>query len=419
MKSISKKPITWTVLIAFCAMIMDFPVPVKFIPQHQAFAEETQDSVKALAEAQDFSPLAIYNDVMGSFQAQLFWGIRKNPQQVIASGSGSSAELAWLMFELLKASGYQVRYATGQAALNVDTAKKVFGYANEEDLVSALESARLYVSTDIDTSGRKNIVFRHAWVRAYLPYHPYGGASESFASTWIDLDPSLKMPLSANDDAMDYLALSGTDPSKVLEEMRAYWSINPSLPSALCNNPSGLMEIYQNTVSKLKLYFNQQGDKVSDLLSSVSISSFSRIPAAPIFQQVTVPQLSTIVPEMLLTRIRVVLEEPQMSKSISISSRCIDVIGGQISINFVPASLADTDLLETLYEEDKIHADSLRMRPVLHTPEEEEIGDFSLSPGAALTLSVMIEDDEGLIRAYRDTVPAVGSHLVYIGSGLA
>jgi len=134
------------------------------------------------------TPQAIFQFVQQSVRFSGSFGAGQTADQVLISGSGTSADKASLMIALLRARGIPAAYMVGELQLTEAQMKSLLGVTSSNDLFWALWNilSRYYglasATFTMDSiahsvNGTTIYNFPEVWVRAYIN------------GTWVDLDP--------------------------------------------------------------------------------------------------------------------------------------------------------------------------------------------------------------------------------------
>ena len=115
-------------------------------------------------------------------------------------------DLASALISVYRAADIPCRYVYGTIQLTADQAGSWLGVDAAQ--VDALLSENHIPYQHLGTPGIGDILIDHVWVKAYVDYFPYQGATEvvpmanedldQVGDTWIEIDPSLSSMNSAS-----------------------------------------------------------------------------------------------------------------------------------------------------------------------------------------------------------------------------
>jgi len=100
-----------------------------------ASAEIHSPEIQELARGLQNDPVAIYEFLLNHIDYQPYFGFRKGPTLAFLDGAGNDFDQASLMVSLLRASGFEARYAMGFMSMPVGTLANWLGVEENGDIV--------------------------------------------------------------------------------------------------------------------------------------------------------------------------------------------------------------------------------------------------------------------------------------------
>ena len=189
-------------------------------------------AIIALADALDHSPAAFYRYVLEEIAFDPKWGATKSPRGTLDEKLGTSWDQAWLLQQLLIASGVDARFEWGTVEITAEQLTNLVGIDDPWRAGDLLTTAGNPVVLVTEGSRVRTVRMQHAWVVAHLDYIPNRGVTPGPGDTWIRMDPTLvsmqwtdgldihaEVPFALE----DYL-LSGTEQSPRRYYEDALWS---------------------------------------------------------------------------------------------------------------------------------------------------------------------------------------------------
>lgn len=133
------------------------------------------------------SPVAIYNFVVNEFWFDPYYGARKRAEQTLKERSGNDYDLVSLLIALLRAAGYEARYASGVVRVPADLAANWLRVDTPCLAGWILQVKGLEGDCMCLVPGVNAVQCRRVWVEAYVS-RGRGGPR-----TWVPLDPAFKL----------------------------------------------------------------------------------------------------------------------------------------------------------------------------------------------------------------------------------
>ena len=127
-----------------------------------------------------------------------YFGAVKGAAKTLNDMTGNDVDLASALISVYREAGIPCRYVYGTIQLTSEQAASWLGV--DASQVDALLSENHIPYKHLGTPGIGDILIDHVWVKAYVDYLPYHGATEVVANdnlekvgdTWIEIDPSFK-----------------------------------------------------------------------------------------------------------------------------------------------------------------------------------------------------------------------------------
>ncbi|MDO5147939.1 MAG: polymorphic toxin-type HINT domain-containing protein [Oscillospiraceae bacterium] len=139
------------------------------------------------------SVLEVYQYVKNNYMMEFYFGSRKGAVGASAEKAGNDYDIASLLIGVLRDRNIPARYAKSEIEI---TAEQAMEWTATDDINVAIRSiAALGIPTTGMISDGETVAVRleHTWVEAYVPYTDYRGTgNRSGERLWIPLDASFK-----------------------------------------------------------------------------------------------------------------------------------------------------------------------------------------------------------------------------------
>ncbi|HKP95220.1 MAG TPA: DUF6531 domain-containing protein [Fibrobacteria bacterium] len=156
------------------------------------YGEAIDASVSAFAQEQGYDAARIFKAIYDKFEFEPYYGIVKGAKGTLLDGKGNDWDLAMLLRDALRASGYESELEHGLVENEFPELAQFLGVDNPDKVSYLLATAGIPGSI-IQDGPRRFARFEHVWVAAKVPYEDYRGrAGSSGERQWIDLDPGFK-----------------------------------------------------------------------------------------------------------------------------------------------------------------------------------------------------------------------------------
>lgn len=139
--------------------------------------EVTQLQIVSIAESLDNDPRLLFEYVRNNFLFEPLYGLRKGPWLTVLQRSGTDCEQAALLVALLRAAGYEARYAVGDILVPLDAesleywtnlAANWIGVDSKTDVVLRTLNRGGIPTETARLEGKSYIAVGHVWVKAYI-----------------------------------------------------------------------------------------------------------------------------------------------------------------------------------------------------------------------------------------------------------
>jgi RHS repeat-associated protein len=159
-------------------------------------AAEIAPEVAALAAELGGSPGRIFAWVHDRIGFDPKWGAVRGPAGTLLEGEGTSWDQAWLLRDLLVASGVDARVEWGEIELPIEVLTNLVGVTDPFRAGDLLTTGGVPIVLRVEGSRVVAARMSHPWVLAHVDYIPNRGATpataESPPDAWVRMDPSLK-----------------------------------------------------------------------------------------------------------------------------------------------------------------------------------------------------------------------------------
>lgn len=159
--------------------------------------EQTNDTIINDDVRSEFSELEsvleVYQYIKNNYTMEFYFGSRKGAVGAFAEKAGNDYDVASLLIGILRDRNIPARYAKGEIEI---TAEQAMEWTATDDINVAMRviSALGIPTTGMISNGETVAVrLEHVWVEAYVPYTDYRGTgNRSGERLWIPLDASFK-----------------------------------------------------------------------------------------------------------------------------------------------------------------------------------------------------------------------------------
>lgn len=306
--------------------------------------------VAALASELRWSPDTLLAYVRDNIDYQPYCGCMKGPIGTYWEQAGNDIDQSSLLVALLQASDIPARYVAGVVGLPIDLVMNWTGAKTPEAAVEVFVSNGISSKAILSDEGTIiGVAFNHVWVEAY----------DEGIDSWVGMDPSFKQYI-YHEGIDDPVAAAGVDFDVLYSEVTEGARVDENILDDLnMENMDALVETYK---SNFEAYIkeNLPADAiVGDVVGYRTISDAGQgiLPAA----EYTLSEVARFqqIPDSMLYRIK--YELAGIDYTISTAS----TVGKSISIEYVPATQKDADLIEQAGSIYNVTAYEVYMLPTL------------------------------------------------------
>ena len=157
-------------------------------------------AIQQLATSLDNNPYKIFQWVHDNIYWQPTRGSVQGAQNTLDKKAGNAVDTASLLLATLRAAGISARYVVGTIEVPADQAMNWAGGAQTLDAAQQIMSQGGIPTVALYSGGQpKALRMEHAWVEAYISYHPGRGTHHTGAAAgnpdtwaWVPMDASFK-----------------------------------------------------------------------------------------------------------------------------------------------------------------------------------------------------------------------------------
>ena len=165
------------------------------------------------------SVLEVYQYIKNNYTMEFYFGSRKGAVGTSAEKAGNDYDIASLLISVLRDRNIPARYAKGEIEI---TAAQAMEWTATDDINVAMRviSALGIPTTGMVSNGETVAVrLEHVWVEAYVPYTDYRGTgNRSGERMWIPLDASFKKSIHIEGNDIETINAYMNDESNYLNE---------------------------------------------------------------------------------------------------------------------------------------------------------------------------------------------------------
>ena len=363
--------------------------------------EDVQITPAVLQKAAELgnNPARIFHWVRDNVQCMPTYGSIQGSDFLLTSLRGNPTDIASLLIALLRASNIPARYVVARVEVPAAIATAWLGVDMPSAAVELLSQGGLAPQATASGGAIAAISFNHVWAEAYVDYFPSRGQVNRNATTWIGMDPSLRM---ATTTAPIPLATNVPfDATAFVNAAKAGASISPALGEVAglnLQNASDALANYQLRVDQFVSALNPL-PLVGDFLGKSTPQSIGSdgIPIGMVGKIVSSAVRYSELPPELRTRVEIRLYISEADRgsgtpAISYSSGMAAVAGKRVALSYTPEAPADQALIDAALENDQatlpiyLH----RVVPSLTVDGGAPMTAPSLSPGQPGVLEVRV-----------------------------
>ena len=334
--------------------------------QDLAATEDIQltDAIRAKAQELGNNPVNIHNWVRNSIEFIPSYGSIQGSDMTLQSQRGNAFDTASLEIALLRAAGIPARYVYGTIQLPVDNVMNWVGGVSTPEAAQSLLGQGGIPNIGILSGGKvASIRMEHVWVEAWVDYIPSRGAVNKIGDTWIPLDASYKQYRYT--PGMDIQGNVPINAQNLLDQIKQGATVNESegwVQNLNSANIQSALTTYQNQV-KTYVDTTKPNATVGDVLGSKTIVQQSppilmgSLPYTILAEGNRMDSL----PDSLQWRFRTELTDTYGTSLVSLDQNTATLAGKKITLSFIPATQADTDLINSYLPQP--HADGTPIQP--------------------------------------------------------
>lgn len=337
-----------------------------------AATEDAQLTPAIQAKAAELlnNPVKIHNWVRNSIEFIPSYGSVQGSDMTLQAKRGNAFDIASLEIALLRAAGIPARYVYGTIQLPIAQAKNWVGGVSSPEAALNLLGQGGIPSIGLVSGGKVAAVnLEHIWVEAYVDYVPSRGALNKTPDTWVPLDASIKQYTYTQ--GMDIKSKVPLDANALLTQAQQGATVNTAEGWVQNLNQTNIQSALTNYQSQVQNYVNAQNTTatVGDVLGTKTIVQSNPALLAGVLPYKTVATGSRFaqLPDNLRWKYRTALHFNATSYAsggggmASLSQNTVSLAGKKITLSFIPATQADTDLISSYLP--KPHADGSPIQP--------------------------------------------------------
>jgi transglutaminase-like putative cysteine protease len=320
-------------------------IEVKFTPAIQAKAQEFGNN-----------PVKIYNWVRNNIEFVPTYGSIQGADMCLQTKQCNDSDTASLLIALLRASGIHARYVYGTIEIPIEKVKNWVG-----GFTDSMEALRLLASAKIPTKGMtvggeiKYARIEHVWVEAWIDYIPSRGARHKSGQgdTWIPLDASFKQYNYTQ--GLDLQSAVPFDAQTFVDQITSTATINETEGYVTNVNSLFIQQTMTDYQTQVENYISQNypNATVGDVLGKEEIIKqefpilAGTLPYKTIVKGATYSELPNLLRHRLTFEIYKDVYDELLGTKITITKSFPEIAGKRISLNYVPATEADKNLLDS------------------------------------------------------------------------
>lgn len=292
------------------------------------------------------SVLEVYQYIKNNYMMEFYFGSRKGAVGASAEKAGNDYDIASLLIGVLRDRNIPARYAKGEIEI---TAEQAMEWTATDDINVAIRSiAALGIPTTGMISDGETVAVRleHTWVEAYVPYTDYRGTgNRSGERLWIPLDASFKKSTH----------LAGTDIETInayMKDESNYLNENSVINGVSVSNIAKMVDGEESAFVK---YMLENGyDSVAQVFGGKEIiyEDFGYLPLSLPYNTVSDTERYDDIPVDYTDTINFELFGNSASGNniygddfINETIYAPDVYGKRLTLTYVPATQADSDVI--------------------------------------------------------------------------
>ncbi|CAK0766568.1 Transglutaminase domain-containing protein [Gammaproteobacteria bacterium] len=327
-------------------------------------------AIQAKAAELGKNAVKISNWVRNNIEFIPTFGSIQGSDMTLQTLRGNAFDTASLEIALLRASNIPARYVYGTIQIPVDKAMNWVGGVTKPEAALNLMGQGGIPSIGLETGGQiSHIKLEHVWVEAWVDYSASRGTGIRPGDSWVPMDGSYKQYTYTQ--GMDIKTAVPLDANSLLTQAQAGATVNEAEGWVQNLNQTNIQAALTSYQTQVQTFINntKPNATVGDVLGGkkiVQIDYPNLAPSLPYKRLITGSKLSSL-PDMLRWKYRTSLYSDANSYALgggdmaSISQSTPKLAGKKITISFIPATQADTDLINSYLP--KPHADGTPIQP--------------------------------------------------------
>jgi transglutaminase-like putative cysteine protease len=310
------------------------------------------DAITAKAAALNHDPIQIYNWVRNHVEWLPSWGAYQSADLTLGSRRGNAMDISSLLIALLRASHIPARYVHGTIELPAEAFTNWAGdFATVAAAIDFVSAGGIPVTSVLNGGRITKVRVEHLWVEAALDFHPYRGAVNQAADSWIALDPSFKQY--EYREGLDVLSIAGLDAGQLGQSFVESGTVNEA-ESWVTGFNAGVLETAQTQAqSAVQQYIdaNLTEPTVGDIIGGrrTIVREYLVLPSGLPYKPVVTGARYGKLPPALQHRMSLAFERDLLGDLIdSITLPWAKVNNQKLTLSFDPATDADQEALAAL-----------------------------------------------------------------------
>ncbi|WP_454147325.1 transglutaminase-like domain-containing protein [Methylocaldum sp. MU1018] len=289
---------------------------------------------------------------------------------------GNAFDTASLLIALLRASDIPARYVYGTIQVPATEVMNWVGGVKTPEAAQSLLGQGGIPNVAL-VAGGKIAAFKleHVWVEAFVNYVPSRGAKHHQGDTWVPLDASFKQYTYT--EGLDLKSAVPFDAQGLIDRVQAGATINEADGWGQNLDGAALQAALTDYQARIKTYIDSQNPEatVGDVLGTKRIiaQNLPILAGSLPYRTITIARQSAALPDSLRAKYRFTLytgvdynplgggDVRRGSEVFTYTASLPRLAGGKLTLSFVPATQADTDLISSYLP--KPHPDGTPIQP--------------------------------------------------------
>ena len=342
------------------------------------------DEVTELAETLK-NPIDIYNYVRNNIDFEPYDGSRKGAVGTFAEKAGNDTDQASLLIGLLRYNGYAARYVTGNIEVPIENVMTWTGAANKEAAIKIMGSLGIKITSVKMGDEIISAIIEHTWTEVNIPYQYYRGLDTTAGeSMWIPLDPSYKHYEKIETVDLNELFGVSEDELEILDWYEKDYSLNGNWSTNIVNPDyeeivDGIQENAEDYINKYNEEHPENPLSKEELVGGKKIveEELELLPNVLPYTVINVISEAATLDSEERERISFTMEGAQAfsldfddTKSFEVSYDAYELYGKRITVEWVPASETDSQIIKQYGGIDKTPVYMIMLKPTLKVEGE-------------------------------------------------